>query len=167
MLETALLDKEQIVSHRQSTTFSNVAKTSLRNLRFRISFHICSMGFISGVYGGMWKKNIFSDNSNPVPEFVPEFRGTGRSALPARAFSAPREPACYRFAAQVRSVWPGGLPATFPVSEAASGSRCLYCYFPQESPLSPSVYLFRNRIASNILLRYIVNFPLSSDDRGI
>ena len=65
MLEMALLDKEQIVSHRRSTTFSNVAKTSLRNPRFRISFHICSMGFISGVYGGMWKRIIFSGNSNP------------------------------------------------------------------------------------------------------
>ena len=65
MLEMALLDKEQIVSHRRSTTFSNVAKTSLRNPRFRISFHICSMGFISGVYGGMWKRMIFSGNSSP------------------------------------------------------------------------------------------------------
>ena len=37
MLEMALLDNEQIVSHRRSTTFSNVAKTSLRNPRFRIS----------------------------------------------------------------------------------------------------------------------------------
>ena len=55
-----LLGKEQMVSHRRSTTFSNVTKTSLRNPRFRISFQICSMGFISGVYGGMWKRIMFS-----------------------------------------------------------------------------------------------------------
>ena len=49
MLEMTSLVKEQIVSHRRSTTFSNVANTSLRNPRLRISFQICSMGFISGV----------------------------------------------------------------------------------------------------------------------
>ena len=58
-----LLDKEQMVSHRRSTTFSNVEKTSLRKPRFRISFQICSIGFISGVYGGMWKRIMFSGNS--------------------------------------------------------------------------------------------------------
>ena len=60
-----MLCKEQMVSHRRSTTFSNVAKTSLRNPRFRISFQICSMGFISGVYGGMWKRIMFSGNCRP------------------------------------------------------------------------------------------------------
>lgn len=65
MLEMRLLDKEQMVSHKRLTTNSRVANTSLRNPRFRISFQICSMGFISGVYGGMWKRTMFSGNSNP------------------------------------------------------------------------------------------------------
>jgi len=64
ILEIVSLDKEQITSHRRSTTFSSVAKTSLRKPRFRISFQICSIGFISGVYGGMWKRTIFSGNSS-------------------------------------------------------------------------------------------------------
>ena len=65
MLEMTLLDKEQMVSHKRSTTLSKVAKTSFRNPRLRISFQICSMGFISGVYGGMGKRIMFSGNSNP------------------------------------------------------------------------------------------------------
>ena len=45
----------QMVSYKRSTTFSRVAKISLRNPRFRISFQIYSMGFLSGVYGGRVK----------------------------------------------------------------------------------------------------------------
>ena len=41
--------KSQIVSQSLRTTFSKVAKTSLRNPILRSSFQICSMGFISGV----------------------------------------------------------------------------------------------------------------------
>jgi hypothetical protein len=53
ILEMTWLDKGQIVSHNRSTTFSREANTSLWNPRFRISFQICSIGFISGVYGGI------------------------------------------------------------------------------------------------------------------
>ena len=53
-------EMEQMVSQRRSTTLSRVAKTSFRNPLKRISFQICSIGFISGVYGGMWKMDIFS-----------------------------------------------------------------------------------------------------------
>ena len=56
-----------MVSQRQSTTFSKVAKTSFRKPRFRISFQICSIGFISGVYGGIQKSTMFSGTSN-VPD---------------------------------------------------------------------------------------------------
>ena len=66
ILEMTWLDNLQMVSHKRSTTFSRVAKISLRNPRLRISFQICSMGFISGVYGGMWKRTIFSGNSRPA-----------------------------------------------------------------------------------------------------
>ena len=66
MLEMTWLDNVQMVSHKRSTTFSRVAKISLRNPRLRISFQICSIGFISGVYGGIWKRTIFSGNSNPT-----------------------------------------------------------------------------------------------------
>ena len=45
--------RSQIVSQRRRTTFSSVAKTSLRKPILRSSFHICSIGFISGVYGGI------------------------------------------------------------------------------------------------------------------
>ena len=44
--------RSQIVSQSRRTTFSSVAKTSLRKPTLRSSFQICSMGFISGVYGG-------------------------------------------------------------------------------------------------------------------
>lgn len=52
--------KEEIVSQRRSTTLSREAKTSLRNPNLRISFQICSIGFISGVYGGIKNKRTFS-----------------------------------------------------------------------------------------------------------
>lgn len=59
--------REQMVSQRRSTTFSKVANTSFRKPRLRISFQICSIGFISGVYGGIWKSTIFSGTSS-VPD---------------------------------------------------------------------------------------------------
>ena len=65
MLEITWLDNEQMVSHKRSTTFSRVVKISLRKPRFRISFQICSIGFISGVYGGIWKRKMFFGSSNP------------------------------------------------------------------------------------------------------
>ena len=67
MLKMVLGVSEQMVSQRRSTTFSKVAKTSFRKPRFRISFQICSIGFISGVYGGIWKSTIFSGTSS-VPD---------------------------------------------------------------------------------------------------
>lgn len=55
-----------MVSHKRSTTLSREAKTSLRKPRLRISFQTCSIGFISGVYGGIWNRTILSGNSNPA-----------------------------------------------------------------------------------------------------
>ena len=49
-----------MTSHKRSTTLSRVAKTSLQKPILRSSFQICSMGFISGVYGGMKKSSILS-----------------------------------------------------------------------------------------------------------
>ena len=45
---------------RRSTTLSRVWNISFLNPTFLISFQICSMGFISGVYGGMKTILIFS-----------------------------------------------------------------------------------------------------------
>ena len=53
ILEMTWTDREQLVSHKRSTTCSRVANISLRKPSLRISFQICSMGFISGVYGGI------------------------------------------------------------------------------------------------------------------
>ena len=50
---------EHIVSQRRFTTCSKVAKTSFLKPILRISFHICSIGFISGVYGGIKNRIIF------------------------------------------------------------------------------------------------------------
>lgn len=54
-----------IVSHSRSITLSRLENASLRNPLLRISFQICSIGFISGVYGGMNVKWIFSGISSP------------------------------------------------------------------------------------------------------
>ena len=43
---------EHNISQRRFTTCSKVAKTSFLKPILRISFHICSIGFISGVHGG-------------------------------------------------------------------------------------------------------------------
>ena len=66
MLEITSLDNEHMVSHKRSTTLSREAKTSLRKPRLRISFQICSIGFISGVYGGIWNRTVLSGSSNPA-----------------------------------------------------------------------------------------------------
>ena len=55
------LDKEQIVSQSLSTTFWSDLNTSFLKPRFLISFHICSIGFISGVYGGIKTSSIFME----------------------------------------------------------------------------------------------------------
>ena len=53
-------DRFLITSHKRSITFSNVWKASFLNPRLRIFFQICSIGFISGVYGGMKARVIRS-----------------------------------------------------------------------------------------------------------
>ena len=58
-------DKEQMVSESRSTTFASVEKTSFLKPRLRISFQICSIGFISGVYGGKEKISIFGGILSP------------------------------------------------------------------------------------------------------
>ena len=60
MLFISADDRSLMTSHNRSMTFSSVWNTSFLKPRFRISFHICSMGFISGVYGGMKKSSILS-----------------------------------------------------------------------------------------------------------
>ena len=56
-----------ITSHKRSITFSNVWKASFLNPRLRISFQICSIGFISGVYG--WMKIIQSCGGRSLCEW--------------------------------------------------------------------------------------------------
>lgn len=58
-------DKEQMVSQSLSITLSRVLNTSFLNPRFLISFQICSIGFISGVYGGIEAISIFSGLFKP------------------------------------------------------------------------------------------------------
>ncbi len=58
------LDKEQIVTQSLMTTFSRDGNTSFLKPRFLISFHICSIGFISGVYGGIKINFIFFGTIN-------------------------------------------------------------------------------------------------------
>ena len=60
MLLITSLVRERIVSQRRSITFSRVGKISFLKPLLRISFQICSIGFISGVYGGIKKRNMFS-----------------------------------------------------------------------------------------------------------
>ena len=60
MLQIVCAGSEQIVSQSRTTTFSSVGNISLRKPILRSSFHICSMGFISGVYVGMKKRRMFS-----------------------------------------------------------------------------------------------------------
>ena len=60
MLLTVSADSERMVWHSLTITWSRVLKISLRNPRFRISFQICSMGFISGVAGGRKMRRMFS-----------------------------------------------------------------------------------------------------------
>ena len=59
-MEIVSADRLLIVTHNRSTTFSNVWKTSFRNPFVLISLHICSIGFISGVYGGMFSSVMLS-----------------------------------------------------------------------------------------------------------
>ncbi|CKB67211.1 transposase [Streptococcus pneumoniae] len=52
--EETLVNKEVL----EAMTSSKVRKALFLNPRLRISFHTCSMGFISGVYGGINAKPI-------------------------------------------------------------------------------------------------------------
>lgn len=60
-------ERLQITSQRRITTFSRVAKISFLKPRRRNSFQICSIGFISGVYGGIKNRRIFSGTQR-VPD---------------------------------------------------------------------------------------------------
>ena len=64
ILMIVFFERWRIVSQRRFTTFSNVAKTSFRKPCVRSSRQICSIGFISGVQGGMCKIVMFSGTSN-------------------------------------------------------------------------------------------------------
>lgn len=64
MLMIVFFERWRIVSQRRFTTFSNVAKTSFRKPCVRSSRQICSIGFISGVEGGICKIVIFSGTSS-------------------------------------------------------------------------------------------------------
>ena len=66
ILMIVFFERWRIVSQRRFTTFSNVAKTSFRKPCVRSSRQICSIGFISGVYGGIWNRTILSGSSNPA-----------------------------------------------------------------------------------------------------
>ena len=54
----------QMVSQRRFITSSSELNTSFLNPIERICFQICSMGFISGVYGGIERSCIFSGQRN-------------------------------------------------------------------------------------------------------
>lgn len=54
----------QMVSQRRFITSSSELNTSFLNPIERICFQICSMGFISGVYGGMERSCMFSGHFN-------------------------------------------------------------------------------------------------------
>lgn len=51
-------ERLHIVSQRRSTTLLKEGNIWFRNPRSRTSFQICSIGFISGVYGGMKNNRI-------------------------------------------------------------------------------------------------------------
>ncbi len=53
-------ERLQTAPQRRITTFSSVTKISFLNPRRRSPFHICSIGYISGVYGGIKNRRIFS-----------------------------------------------------------------------------------------------------------
>ena len=63
---TVSLDREQIILHRRSTTLLRVWKIPFLKPRLRISFRICSIEFISGVYGGSGKISILVGISRPL-----------------------------------------------------------------------------------------------------
>ena len=66
MLRIVSTERSRITSQRRSTTFSKVEKTSFRKPILRSCFQICSIGFISGVYGGI-KKSLILSGITSVP----------------------------------------------------------------------------------------------------
>ena len=64
MLLTISFVSMQMVSQRRFITSSSELNTSFLNPIERICFQICSMGFISGVYGGMERSCMFSGHFN-------------------------------------------------------------------------------------------------------
>ena len=64
MLLTISVVNKHMVSHKRSITAEGESNTSFLNPIERICFQICSIGFISGVYGGMERSCIFSGQRN-------------------------------------------------------------------------------------------------------
>ena len=64
MLLTISVVNKHMVSHKRSITAESESNTSFLNPIERICFQICSIGFISGVYGGMERSCIFSGQRN-------------------------------------------------------------------------------------------------------
>ena len=64
MLLTISVVNKHMVSHKRSITAEIESNTSFLNPIERICFQICSIGFISGVYGGIERSCIFSGQRN-------------------------------------------------------------------------------------------------------
>ena len=64
MLLTISVVNKHMVSHKRSITAESESNTSFLNPIERICFQICSIGFISGAYGGMERSCIFSGQRN-------------------------------------------------------------------------------------------------------
>ena len=64
MLLTISVVNKHMVSPKRSITAESESNTSFLNPIERICFQICSMGFISGVYGGIERSCIFSGQRN-------------------------------------------------------------------------------------------------------
>ena len=64
MLLTISVVNKHMVSHKRSITAESESNTSFLNPIERICFQICSIGFISGVYGVMERSCIFSGQRN-------------------------------------------------------------------------------------------------------
>ena len=64
MLLTISVVNERMVSHKRFMTSESESNTSFLNPIERICFQICSIGFISSVYGGMERSWIFFGQRN-------------------------------------------------------------------------------------------------------
>ena len=82
MLLTISTVSEQIIEQGLSTTWFKVLNTSLLNPIERSCFQICSMGFISGAYGGMCSNDMFPVTLRPLDlcQEAPSHTGRMRSS---------------------------------------------------------------------------------------